>query len=90
MPYGLLGVFRHQALELGLRILVFDKGRPGPAMHAGKLGPGIGRAHVDDPHRLDAGARWVDAEEARGLVALHAAPEFLFRGQEEVLVKGIG
>ena len=41
MPHGLLGVFRHQPLELGLGALVLQKGRPGPAEHPGHLGPGI-------------------------------------------------
>src|SRR5260370_1771417 len=45
MADRLLGVFRHQALELGLGILVLKKSQPSPAKHAGKLGPGIGRAH---------------------------------------------
>src|ERR1700739_2810801 len=46
MPARLLGVFRHQALELVLGVLVYDNSRPGPAEHAGKLGSGIGRAHI--------------------------------------------
>src|SRR5580700_1817555 len=39
---GLLGVCRHQPLELGLGALVLQKSRPGPAKHPSKLGPGIG------------------------------------------------
>src|ERR1700756_3477810 len=62
----------------------------GPPKDIGELRPGIGRTHVDDPHRLDAGPRWIDTEEARGLAILHAAPEFPFRRQQEVLVEGVG
>src|ERR1700722_8052195 len=54
MPGGLLGVLRHQDLELGLGALVFKKGRPGPAKHAGKLGPGIRCAHIDAANGLNA------------------------------------
>src|SRR3977135_517202 len=46
MPDRLLGVFRHQALELDLGILVLEKSRSGPAKHPGMLGPGIGRTHI--------------------------------------------
>src|SRR5258708_6368831 len=35
MPDRFLGIFRHQPLELGLGVFVFEKGRPGPAKHAG-------------------------------------------------------
>jgi hypothetical protein len=44
--------------------------------HRGKFRPGVGRAHVHDPHRLDTSAWRLDPKEARGLAALHAAPEF--------------
>src|SRR5260370_26521029 len=48
MADRLLGVFRHEALELGLGVFVFNKSRPGPPKHPGKFGPGIGRPHIDD------------------------------------------
>ena len=35
-------------------------------------------------------SRRLDTKEARGLAALHAAPEFFLRRQQEVLVEGIG
>src|ERR1700686_1561996 len=53
VPHRLLGVFRHQTLEFDLGILVFEKSRPGPRKSAGKLGPGIGRAHIDDTNGSD-------------------------------------
>ena len=36
------------------------------------------------------GSRWLDAEDARALAALDAAPEFLFRRQKKVLIERIG
>src|SRR3981081_3389700 len=54
MPHGLLGVFRHEALELGLGIFVFKKSRTSPAKHASKLGPSIGRAHIDNANGRNA------------------------------------
>ncbi len=56
---------------------------------AGKFRPGIRRAHVDDADGLDPWPRRLDAEEARGLAVLDAAPEFLLRGQKKVLVERI-
>ena len=78
------------AFELGLGILVFQESLSGAAKDAGELRPGVGRAHVDDPNSLDAGPRRLDAEEARGLAALHAAPELLLGGEQEVLIERIG
>src|SRR3984893_9868386 len=90
MPDRLFSVLRHEAFEFRLGILMLEVGLSGAAKDVGEFRPGIGRAHVHDPHRLNAGWRWLDAEEARALAALDAAPEFLFRGQQEVLVEGIG
>ena len=55
-----------------------------------RLGPGIRRAHVDDPHSFYSGARRLDAEKARGLAVLHTTPEFSFGGDNEMLVQRIG
>src|SRR4051794_30034997 len=90
MPDRLLGVFGHQAFELRLCLLVFEVSLSGLTKDVGEFGPGIGRAHVYDPHGLNAGAWWLNAEEARGLSAPHAPPEFLFRRQQEVLIERIG
>src|ERR1700724_2717624 len=76
-----LGVLRHQALQLSLGFFVVHERLAGRSEHGGKLGPGIGRAHVDNPHSLDPRPRWLDAEEARGLAALNAAPELFLRGE---------
>src|SRR5262245_57850988 len=90
MPDRLLGVFWHEALELRPGVLMLEVGLACAPKYAGEFGPGIGRAHVHDPHRLKASSRWLDAEEARALAALDAAPEFLFRRQKKVLIERIG
>ena len=89
MPDGLLGVLRHQGLELAFCPLMVEKGLAGVAEQRGELGPGIRRAHIDDADGLDPWPRRLDAEEARGLAVLDAAPEFLLRGQKKVLVERI-
>src|ERR1700730_7808902 len=81
----LLGVVGHEALELGLGFLMLGKGLSRRPERGGELGPCIRRAHVDDPPRLDARPRWLDPEEARGLAALHAAPELLLGGEQKML-----
>src|ERR1019366_6921776 len=86
---GLLGVLWHQALQLGLGALVIQKGRPGPAEHPGKLGPGVGRTHIDRANGRDERPRRLDPENARGLAALDAAPELLLGGEQEMLVERI-
>jgi hypothetical protein len=85
-----LGVLGHQGLKLRLGVLMLEVSLARASKHASELRPGIGRAHVDDPHRLDAGPRWVGAKEARGLAILNAAPEFFLSRKQEVLVEGIG
>src|SRR5436305_13495613 len=68
-------------LEVGLSCAAKD---------VGEFRPGVGQTHVHDPHHLDASSRWLDAEEARAVAALNAAPEFLFRRQKKVLIERIG
>src|SRR5215831_18518348 len=57
VPDGLPGILRHQCLELALRPFMLEKGAPGVAEERGKLGPGVGRAHIDDADGLDAWTR---------------------------------
>src|SRR5262249_30340880 len=90
MPDRLPGILRHHGLELRLGGLMLKEGRSGPSEGGGKLRPGIGRAHVDDPHRLDPGPRSLDPEQARRLAVFHTAPELLLGCEQEVLVEGIG
>jgi hypothetical protein len=54
MPDRLLGILRHQRLELAFRPLVVEEGLPGIAEEGRELGPRIRRAHVNDADRLDA------------------------------------
>src|SRR5438132_492782 len=42
---GLLGVLRDEALELGLGLLMLEKGLPGVAVGGGELGPGVRGTH---------------------------------------------
>src|SRR5262249_53582992 len=63
VPDGLLGIFRHHGLELALGPFVLEKGAPGAAEKCGKLGPGIGRTHIDDADGLDAWTRRLGEDE---------------------------
>src|SRR5258708_38623717 len=75
-----LGVLGHKGLELRLGILMLEVSLAGAPKPAREFRPGIGRAHVDDPSRLDARSRRLDIKQVRGLAALDATPEFLLRG----------
>ena len=57
---------------------------------AANSAPGVGRGHIDDTDRLDAGLRRIDAEKGRGLAVFDAPPELPLGGDNEVLVKRIG
>ena len=50
MADRLLGVERHQPLELGAGRLVLGMGLAGSFEGCRKIGPGIGGGHIDDPH----------------------------------------
>src|SRR6516164_7879029 len=90
MPDRLLGIFRDKSFELCLGILMLEVSLFGSPKYGRKLCPGIGRAHVDYPHRLNASTRRLDPKEPRSFAALHAAPELLFRSQKQMLVERIG
>src|SRR5215831_2829257 len=47
VPDRLLGVLRHQGLELALRALMVEEGIPGVAEERCELRPGIRCAHID-------------------------------------------
>src|SRR5499427_10261421 len=57
MADRLLGVLRHQGLELALRALVVEKGFPGAAEESSELRPGTRRTHLDDADGLGARPR---------------------------------
>src|ERR1700730_4244346 len=89
MADRLLGILGNEIFELTLCPLVIEKGAASIAEQGRELRPGIGCTHIHDADGLDARLWRLDAEEARRLAALDAAPEFLLRGQQEVLVERI-
>src|SRR5436189_5648634 len=80
---GLPGILGHQSFELALGPFVVEKGTPGVAEERGELGPGVGRAHIDDAHGLDACPRRPGIAAMERFAGLHAAPELLFRRYED-------
>jgi hypothetical protein len=79
MPDRLLGVLRHQCLELALRALVVEKGFSSVAEERCELGPRVRRAHIDNADRLDARLWRLGHNEMRDFAGLDATPELLFR-----------
>src|SRR5262249_21062446 len=74
MPDRLLGVLRHQRLELALRALVVEKGLPGIAEECCELGPRVRRAHIHYADGLDARLWRLRHDEVRGFAGLDAPP----------------
>ena len=89
-PDGLLGVLRHQDFELALGFLMLKESWPGSPEACGQVRPGVRHAHVHHPDRLDPWPRRFQAEQVRGLASFDAAPELLFRRQQQVLVERVG
>src|ERR1039457_2587910 len=87
MAEGFLGILRHQDFEFSSSLLMVQEGRAGLAKHPRQFGPGIGSAHINDPHRCNPRPWWFRPKEARGLATFHTPPELLFRGQQQMLVK---
>src|SRR5215470_8178340 len=85
-----LGFVRHQIFQFGFGLFVFGMGIPGARENSRELGPGIGRTHIDDANGRNALLWRFDAEQARGLAALHASPEFALSGDDKVLIERIG
>src|SRR6516164_1811888 len=65
VPNDLSGILRHQGFELAFGPFVVEKGAPGVAEERGKLGPGVGCAHIDDADGLDAWTRRLGEDEVR-------------------------
>src|SRR5216683_5251540 len=76
MPDCLLGVLGHEALQFDLGVLMLQKCCSGLTKDCGEFRPGIRRTHINDAYGFDAGSRQLGKEQARGLAALDAAPEF--------------
>src|SRR6516164_4508453 len=89
MPDGLLRVLRHQGLELALGPFVLEKGASGVAEESSELGPGVGRAHIDDADGLDARPWRLGQDEVGHFPRLYTAPEFLFRRHEDAEIKWV-
>ena len=90
MADRLLGILGDKTLEFSFGFLMLKVSVSGPSKYSGEFRPGIGCAHVDDPNRFDARSRRFDSKQTREFTALDATPEFLFGGQKQVLVEGIG
>ena len=89
MPDRLLSVLRHQRLELALRALMVEKGFSGVAEECCELGPGIRRAHIDDTDGLDARPRRLGIDEMGRFAGLDAAPELLFRRDQDAKIERV-
>src|SRR5262245_56024077 len=87
MADRLLGVLGHKGLELGLGILMLEVRLARAPKHAREFRPGVGCAHVDDPHRFDPRAGRLNSKQSRGLAILNAAPELFLGREQKVLVE---
>src|SRR5215471_8897253 len=79
MADRLLGILRHESLELALRAFVVEKRTPGIAKERRELRPRIRRTHIDDADGLDARSWRLGHDEVRDFAGLNAAPKLLFR-----------
>src|SRR5262245_10205210 len=89
VPDGLPGILRHQGFEHTLRPFVVEKGAPGVAEEGSELRPGIRRAHIDDADGLDARPRRLSIDQVGRFARLHAAPELLFRRDQDAEIERI-
>ena len=89
VPERLLGILGPQGFELAFGPSVVEKGTPGVAEEHGELRPGIRRAHIDDADGLDARPRRFGIDEMGRFAGLHAAPELLFRRDEDTQIKRV-
>ena len=78
-----------EALKLDLGPLMLEEGGARRPEQPNEVRPGVRSTHIDDPDGFYARSGRLDTEEARGLAALHAAPELLLSGQQKVLVQAI-
>src|SRR6516164_3908203 len=89
VPDGLPGILWHQCFELAFGPFVVEKGASGVAEERGKLGPGVGRAHIDDADGLDARPRRLGQDEVADFARLYTAPELLFRRHEDAEIEWV-
>src|SRR5262245_59262393 len=88
MADRLLDVLGHKGLEFRLGILVLKVSLARAPKHAREFRPGVGSAHVDDPHRFDPRAGRLDSNQSRRLAILNAAPEFFLGREQEMPGRG--
>ena len=90
MANRLLGIFRHQALELGLGLLVLEMRLVGSREDRSELCPSVGRSHVNNPHGLEPRLWRLDSEQLGFFAALDTAPELALGGDDQMLIERIG
>src|SRR6516225_7066044 len=89
MPDGLLGILGHQSFEFAFGPFVVEKGMPAVSEERGELRPGIRRTHIDDADGLNARPRRLGVDEMWDFAGLHAAPELLFRRDQDAEIERI-
>src|SRR5262249_8145554 len=89
VPDGLLGIIGHQGFELAFGPFVVENGASSIAEERGELSPGIGRAHIDGADGLDAWPRRLGIDEMGHFAGLHAAPELLFRRDQDAEIERV-
>src|SRR5919109_569665 len=89
MPNRLFGVLGNECLELAFGTLMVEKGAARRAEERRKLGPGVRRAHIHDPDRLDSRSRRLGIDGVRRFTGLDAAPKLLLSGYQHAEIKWI-
>src|SRR5262249_17646539 len=89
VPDGLPGILGHQGFELALGPFVVEKGALGVAAERCEFRPGIRPAHIDDADGLDARPRRLGIDEMGRFAGLHAAPELLFRRDQNAEIERV-
>jgi len=90
MGNRLLGIVRHQALELGLGLLVLEMRLVGSREDRSELCPSVGRNHVNNPHGLEPRLGRLDSEQLGFFAPLDTAPELALGSHDQVLIERIG
>src|SRR6516162_966137 len=86
----LLGIFRYQALQLGLGLLMVEMRLVGLREDRGELRPSIGRSHIDNTHGFKPRFWRLDPKQLGLFAALDTAPEVALRSDDEMLIQRIG
>src|SRR6516225_12331493 len=89
VPNRLPGILGHQGLELAFCPFVVEKGASGVAEEGSELRPRIRPAHIDDADGLDARPRRLGIDEMGRLSGLDAAPELLFRRDQNAEIERV-